>query len=231
MIGETWHVALAGIVLLATHFGLSGPALRRPLVRALGEGGFLAAYSAVAAVALGWLIWAYAVAPPGPILWQLYPLGHYAAVVLLPVALLLLVGGFSQPNPTAIGGGAADFEPKGILRLTRHPVMWGGGLWAIAHVLANGDLASVLFFAGLGILALAGTLVIDAKKARSAGVAFQVLRQGTSNLPFLAILQGRQSLARTVQELGIIRLALVVLAYGALLHLHGWLFGVLPYPG
>lgn len=36
----------------------------------------------------------------------------------------------------------------------RHPMLWGMVLWAIAHLLVNGDLASVLLFGGLGLWAV-----------------------------------------------------------------------------
>ncbi|MEQ9812680.1 MAG: NnrU family protein [Azospirillaceae bacterium] len=229
MIGETWHVALAGAFLLASHFGLSSTALRARIAGRIGETAFLGLYSLVAAAAIAWLTIAYARAPYGPVLWWLYPIGHYAAVVIMPIALLLVVCGYSQPNPTAIGQ-PQEYEARGILRVTRHPVMWGIALWALAHLLANGDLASFYLFASLAILALGGTLAIDAKKDRKLGVTYEMFRQQTSNVPFLAIARGRQSAAAAVQELGLVRLLIVIVAYGALLHLHTWLFGVPPYP-
>jgi len=229
MIGETWHVALAGAFLLATHFGLSSTALRPAIAGRIGEGAFLGLYSMIAALAFAWLLFAYAWSPYGPVLWWLYPVGHYAAIILMPIALLLVVCGYSQPNPTAIGQ-PQDYEARGILRVTRHPVMWGVALWALAHLLANGDLASFYLFASLAILALGGTLAIDTKKGRSLGVTYQMFREQTSNIPFLAIVRGRQSAAKAVQELGLVRLLIVIVSYGALLHLHTWLFGVPPYP-
>ena len=75
----------------------------------------------------------------------------------MPLALFLLVGGVLIPNPSATGmTGVLDrLEPaRGVLRITRHPVMWGVGLWAAVHLVANGDLASLLFFGGFLLNAL-----------------------------------------------------------------------------
>lgn len=37
----------------------------------------------------------------------------------------------------------------------RHPMMWGLVIWAVAHLLVNGDSASIVLFGGLGAWALA----------------------------------------------------------------------------
>ena len=42
-----------------------------------------------------------------------------------------------------------ELGPRGVLRITRNPVMWGIGLWAVAHMVPNGDWASLLFFGTL----------------------------------------------------------------------------------
>ncbi len=41
---------------------------------------------------------------------------------------------------------------QGIFSVTRHPLTWGIALWASAHLLANGDLVSLIFFANLLVL-------------------------------------------------------------------------------
>lgn len=49
---------------------------------------------------------------------------------------------------------AAEFVPSNLRRLTRHPVLLGVVLWAVAHLIVNEDLASILMFGGFGLLAL-----------------------------------------------------------------------------
>jgi predicted DCC family thiol-disulfide oxidoreductase YuxK len=61
-------------------------------------------------------------------------------------------------------------EPaRGVLRITRHPVMWGVGLWAAVHLVANGDLASLLFFGGFLLTALGGAWHLDRRLAATEG--------------------------------------------------------------
>lgn len=56
---------------------------------------------------------------------------------------------------------------KGALsQRVRHPMLGGFTLWAVAHLLVNGDLASVILFGGLGAWAIAAMLIINAQDAR-----------------------------------------------------------------
>lgn len=51
-----------------------------------------------------------------------------------------------------------------LRRHVRHPMLTGMLLWAVAHLMANGDLASVVLFGGLGVWAVAEMLVINARE-------------------------------------------------------------------
>ena len=229
---ELWPLALASLVFVFGHLILSSKGPRAFLVRSIGEGPFLGLYSLVAGAALAGMIWAFNTLPYGAPLWLFYPAGYYVAIILMPIALVLIVGGYSQKNPTAVGQDRAlRRTPAGVLRITRHPIMWGVSLWAIGHLLANGDTASVLFFGAFLVLALAGTVAIDRKKRRAHGEVYDGFCEQTSNLPFLAIARGRQSFGAAAREFGPWRLVIVVVAYGVLLHFHQWAFGVAPYPG
>lgn len=46
-------------------------------------------------------------------------------------------------------------------RATRHPQLLGVALWAVAHLLVNGDAASILLFGGLLLWALAEIVLIN----------------------------------------------------------------------
>ncbi|QCN98991.1 NnrU protein (plasmid) [Azospirillum argentinense] len=231
MTGTIAHLFAAGLFLLLTHFGISSTPLRAALVGRLGEKPYLGLYSLVSALAFWWLVAAYNAAPHVP-LWP--PSGGLAwvPVLLVPVALFLLVAGLTTPNPTSVGQEkllTGDREPvRGILRVTRNPFLWGVGLWAVAHMVPNGDLASLILFGTLALLALGGSVLIDAKLARRLGAAWEHYAARTSNLPFSAILAGRQSLVW--REIGWWRPAVALLLYGGLLHLHRMLFGVSPLP-
>src|SRR4051812_4628884 len=160
------QLLLAALLFAGSHLGLSSRPLRTNLVARLGERGFTGAYSLLQIVLLVWLVRAYATAPFVPV-WTPPAWTSWIPVLAMIPALLLLVGGFAQPNPTAVlqdADGAPDTVPGGIFTITRHPVMWGFGLWALSHLAANGDLASMILFAAVALLALGGTLAIDAKK-------------------------------------------------------------------
>lgn len=232
MVGTIWGLALASAFLLASHFGIASTKLRPALVKGLGENAYLGLYSLVAAVAFGWLVWAYGAAPYVA-LWAPAGWTAWIPVTVMPVALLLIVGGLTVPNPTSVKQEKALFaeEPaRGLLRITRHPFLWGVGLWGLSHLPSNGDLASLLFFGSLAALGIVGATLIDARKRALRTHAWARFEEATSFVPFAAILAGRQSLGRAAAEFGILRLLAVTVLYGALLHLHPWLFGVYAIP-
>ena len=233
MTGTMAELVLAGIVLLVSHFGISSTALRGVLIARIGEGPYRGIYSLIAAAAIVWLVMAFNRAPAGPLLWSLGDVGTYVSIVILPIALLLAVAAVSGRNPTSVGR-EADLENEepasGALRITRNPLMWGIGLFALTHLLANGELRAVILFGAIAALALVGSVLIDVKFRQRRPEEYGRFVAATSNLPFLAIIQGRQSLARAVSEIGWVRMAVTVGLYAVLLHGHTWLFGVSPYP-
>ena len=56
---------------------------------------------------------------------------------------------------------AASGMKTRVTRLTRHPQLIGFSLWAVAHLLVNGDLPSVVLFGGLLLWALVEMAVIS----------------------------------------------------------------------
>jgi len=126
--------------------------LREPRAAAiarLGEGGYKAVYSVVSVIGLvliaygfgvyrtsGWInVW-------NPPVWT----RHLALLVNLPVFILLAVGR----------------RPSWLKAVTKHPMLLAVKLWATAHLLANGDLGSMLLFGGF--LAWAVMARISAKR-------------------------------------------------------------------
>ncbi len=222
------ELILAASFMFATHLGISGSALRAWLIGRIGERPYLILYSAVALGAIVWLISAYGRAPYV----ELWPMTAWSALVPLlamPFILLMAVCGVSTLNPTAVGAPDSldQEEPvRGMLRVTRHPFMWAVVLWAAAHLFPNGDLASLILFGSLGALALLGTRMIDRKFATRRGEAWARFAAASSNLPFAAILSGRQRLV--LSEIGWSRIAIALIVYLALLAAHPWLFGVSP---
>ena len=113
------------------------------------------------------------------------------AIILMIPAFLLAVIGLTTPNPTSVGQeGRVARSPEGIVRVTRHPFLIGVGMWAVVHLVANGDVASFIFFGAFAVTALAGTLSIDAKRRRALGPGWQAFAAQTSIVPFAAIVAG-----------------------------------------
>jgi uncharacterized membrane protein len=186
-------LTLAAFAFVAAHFLISSSGLRPRLVARTGERAYAGLFSAQAFVLIIWMAMAFRGVPRDEILWAIPTTGPLALVLML-LILVLAIGGFTAPNPSAVmmAAPAAAWQPKGILTITRHPVMWAFGLWALLHVLANGDLAGLIFFGAFAVLALLGTVAIDTKKRRTwTPESWRAFSATTSNLPFLAIAQGR----------------------------------------
>ena len=204
----------ATIVFLATHFVTSTP-LRPVLVAKLGEWPYRGAYSLVAFVTLGWMIWAYASAPYEA-LWPGLPL---VPLLVMPVAFILIACGYYR-NPTMVGADAllkSEDPARGIIRITRHPIMWGVMLWAAAHIAARGDVKALVFFGGLLLVAASGTLLMDARKSKT-NKDWPRFAAATSHIPFVAIAQGRNRLAW--REIGWKRPAIGLAAFFAVQLFH-----------
>lgn len=224
--GGLGELILAAVLFVGGHFVASAAPLRGPAVARLGERGFAGLYSAVAVALLVWMISAYGRAPLLP-LWDAPRWCYWLPAVFMTLACLLLVSGVSQDNPTAVMQSlrAGTRPAPGILAITRHPVMWAIALWALAHIPANGTAADLLLFGSMAVLALLGTLAIDAKKRRQWGEAEWARLAGqTSNLPFVAILSGRARLRPG--EIGGLRLLGAATLYVLLVFGHPWIAGV-----
>ncbi len=217
------HLAAATAAFVLTHFVSSTP-LRGAAVRAMGVWPWRAVYSLVAFATLGWMIWAYGHAPRGAPLWT--PLRHLPLAVM-PLAFVLLAAGYGR-NPTMVGAEKllkSEDPARGMIRITRHPLMWAVMLWAGAHIAARAEARALVFFGGLFAVAALGTLLMDWKKRTHPG--FPRFAALTSNVPFLAIAQGRNRLVW--REIGWMRPALGIALFAGFFLLHPHLFGARPY--
>ena len=222
------NLVAAAAFFLAIHFGVSGTPLRARLVSAMGEKVYRALFSIASIVGLIWLIRAYNRAPQIELWGQLLALKPLAAALVL-LAFLLVVIGLSTPTPTGVGGEARltrDAPVRGILRITRHPFLWGVALWAAIHFIINGDAASSVLFGSLLLLSVGGTASIDRKRRLAFGEHWEQFARATSNLPFAAIAAGRNELGAALREIGFVRPLVAVAIYAAAFVFHARLFGV-----
>jgi len=221
------NLLAAAAFFLAIHFGISGTKLRDHLVRIVGEKAFRGLFALASVVGLIWLIRAYSHAPYVALWGRLTALEPLAAPLVLGAVALVVIG-ISTPNPTAVGGESQltrEVQARGVMRITRHPFLWGTALWAFVHFVINGNLASSTVFGSLFVLSIAGTRSIDAKRRRAFGERWQHFAQQTSNVPFAAIATQRNHLGVALREIGIVRPALAIAVFVALYLLHGRLFG------
>jgi uncharacterized membrane protein len=223
-------LALAAVAWFLLHAGVAGSGLRGLLLGRFGEKAYRGGFSLASFASLAWLIVQYRGAP-FRVLWSPPPGLYLAPIVLVPLAFVLLVGAFTVPSPTAVGGEKhlASGEPaRGFLRVTRHPFLWSVVLWSVAHLLVNADLGSVLFFGSLGITALRGAFDIDRKRRRSNPIEFARFEAVTSNVPLVAMLTRRN---RFVPAESWLPLLLGLAAALAVVALHPYLFGASALPG
>jgi uncharacterized membrane protein len=220
------ELLVAGVLFIAAHLGISSTGLRDALVHALGNRVYLAAYSGLAAVTLLYLIFTYNHAPHTHFMWLPTTALRSVPFIVMPIALTFMLGGFMTRNPTAVGQESqinTVGQGAGLVRITRHPFQWSVVMWAIAHIIANGDVASLLFFGSLGTLSLAGSFLIDVKKSRSMGAEWGTFAKATSNVPFAAIVQSRN---RFVPRELALPLAAGFAAYALLIWGHAYVSGV-----
>jgi uncharacterized membrane protein len=228
--GNVASLFAAALFFDGIHFFISGTELRGRIVELIGERRYQGLFALISLIGIVWLSRAYRQAEYFR-LWGQSPTLRPVALIVMLVAFFFVVLAFTTPNPTAVGGEAllAQNEPaRGIQRITRHPFLWGVALWSLMHLLLNGDLASVLFFGSFLILAIGGPFSIDRKRKKTSGDGWNRFAAVTSNVPFMAIIEGRNSLK--IGELGWWRALLALVVYGGFLHLHKTLFGVSPLP-
>ncbi len=219
------NLMIASIFFLGTHLGISSTVMRAELVQSLGEKLYRVVYSIVALVGLIWMVLAYNGATY-IFLWPRAGVLDGLTFLLMLVACLLFVCAVTSSNPTAMGQqlDADSHTPAiGIIRVTRHPMLWAFALWAIAHILSNGDLASLIFFGAIAALSLGGMISIDQRKSRENPPGWGIFMQCTSIVPFWAIIEKRQSLSWS--EIGWKRIAYSLAFFVILLLIHPWLFG------
>ncbi|MBW7922602.1 MAG: NnrU family protein [Rubellimicrobium sp.] len=214
--GGWFEYVAAWAVFLLSHMIPARPGLRGRLVGMLGRRGYTIAYSILSVVIFLWLVRAAGRAPFVG-LWPRPDWGPWFVLAMMTLALGILTFGLGRPNPFSFGGSGGAFDPAraGVLRFVHHPVLATAFLWALAHMVVNGDLAHVILFGGFVGFAIFGKLALDARNRRRMGeAAWAEAVAATRAAPL------RPAWGTLVRALVTLALVLVLVA------LHPWLAGI-----
>ncbi|QUL37170.1 NnrU family protein [Erythrobacter sp. JK5] len=198
MNGALIELTLANGAFVGSHF-LMSHSLRRPMVRVLGDIGFQVVYSLISIALLAWVYFAFTAAPPSDLAGT-GDLGWAIATVLILPALVLFAGSMVGNPALGLPGSEsmARAEPKGVFRITRHPMMWGFALWALSHMALLWSWRTMITAFAMGVLALIGAHLQDRKKERLMGEAWMTWENSTSFWPRWTSLHNAGALAWTV---------------------------------
>lgn len=129
------------------------PAWRDQQVAQRGEAAWKGLYAVVSLIGFVLLLYGYGAARQTPIVLYTPPsaLRHLGLLLMLPVFPLLL----------------AAYLPGRIKAAAKHPLLVAIKLWALAHLLANGNLADVLLFGGFLAWAVADRISLKRRVARA----------------------------------------------------------------
>ncbi|WP_027579574.1 NnrU family protein [Bradyrhizobium sp. Ai1a-2] len=127
-------VMILGLLLFfAVHTLTTQRSLRARCIDVMGEGGYKIGYSVVSAVGLALIIWGFARYRATGWIDVWYPptfMKHITIALMLPAVILVV----------------ASYIRGRIYTTLKHPMLAGIKLWAAAHLLANGDLGSIILF-------------------------------------------------------------------------------------
>ena len=226
----------AALVFLGIHLLISGTKVRDAITGSIGEKPYLGLFSLTSLGVIVWLAFSYNHAQASgadPLFYDLGEGMRHAGIPVVALAFLLGVQGLFLKNPTRVQpGGTMTADPaavSGVLRITRHPFLWGVVIWSAFHLAANGDEASLIFFGTFFVVAFTGTALIDAKRRGKLGAEWDSFAATTSNVPFAAVIAGRNKL-NLAESFGW-RFWIAALLFLVILFVHYHLFGVSPFPG
>ncbi|ESQ76851.1 NnrU family protein [Asticcacaulis sp. AC402] len=222
-----WTLALTCAFFLCIHLMISGTHLKEQIIGRIGGMAYYIIFAILSVVSLIGMCVAFAIAQDDTLNFVLWtaplPLKIIGLVVNF-VAFFLVILGITTPSPTNLLAlwQLPDKSVYGVIRISRHPVLAGIGLWAIMHFISSGNLASWLFFGSLiGVCAL-GAANIDRKRLALMGETYASIMRRTSIIPFVAIIDGRTAFAP--EELGIARMLLALSMFSMFAVLHEMLF-------
>jgi uncharacterized membrane protein len=216
-------IVVFSALFVVTHLLMSHGAIRENLVAKLGQWPFRGVYSVVSFLTFGpaAVLW-WQNRHLGPVLWEFNPwVERGIALVLMLVAVEFIVLMLANPSPASMLPG--NNEPRGILRITRHPMNMGLALFALAHMLSNGTVGDLAFFGSIFVVGMVGPFHLDARLKKTRGAGFAEFCRQTSVIPFVAIARGRTKFR--ADEISFKLFLIGVIVYVILVVFHGKFFG------
>lgn len=129
-------LVLGLIIFFAPHVFVTRREARARLIARIGEGPYKIAFSVVSAIGIALIVFGFA----------RYRASEWVNLWYPPVWARHLA---LQLNWLAFVCIAAAYSPGNIKRALKHPMLVGVKLWAFAHLIANGDLGSVILFGSI----------------------------------------------------------------------------------
>jgi len=209
----SWMIFLAGAaVFFAIHILTIVPEVREPIAGKRGANGYKGAFTLLSLASFAALIYGYSTVEPAEV-WS-PPTAHlWIPLVLMPISFLFL---------------GCAYASKGGKRIVRHPMLWGMLVWAVSHLMANGDSASILFFGAMAVYSVIAQPLSDRRDRLRQPVVYEATAGSTSLIPFIALASGRAKLYP--HPLGWLPFVVAAAGFTAFLLLHPFLFGASPLP-
>ncbi len=195
---EGLTTALLWVAFGGTHIGLATAPIRKRLVRALGEPGYVVLYSAVALgtfAALTRYVALHRFADARvPLMASIPPVRGALLVVCVFGFSLFIAAVFGYPRAPMAVFRHRVVQVRGIQQITRHPFFSGIALWAAAHALMAPSSVSFVYFVGLVALCLLGAIHQDQRLIAELGEPYRGYVAATSFWPFVAVATKRQKI-------------------------------------
>ena len=167
---------------------------RTAMLARLGEGAYKGIYSLLSIAGFALIIYGFGLARETPVVLWTPPVGlRHAASLLTLIAFVFLTAAYVPRN--------------GIKARFHHPMVLGVKFWALAHLLANGQLAQVLLFGSFLAWAVLDFIACR-RRDRATGAQYAA---GSLSMTVVTLVAG----------------GLAWMAFA--LHLHGWLIGIRPF--
>ena len=175
-------LVLGLLVFLGVHLVPTSPPARDGLVRKLGEGPYKLAFTIASLLGFVLIVWGFGMARHSGVnaqLWTPPTWTKHIAFLLMWISFVLLV---------------AAYVPSHIRDKAKHPMLAAVKVWALAHLLANGDLAGIILFASFLAWAVYDRISVKKRNAlgplgaRHGGVAQDVIVVVVGTIAYLAML-------------------------------------------